>query len=133
MADHLHADPEHPDGLAFDTALITGVAHPLVWCAAGAEAARRAGIGLGIVAADGGYFALAHPQEDQAIVLDPVESAVIDAHGLGLGDLRWRCAHQLAHLLLGLIARRAAVAGRHDVATRAMEIALGLPLAREAG
>jgi hypothetical protein len=130
MADHVHADPHHRSGLALDSALAAGVAHPLVWCVIGTEAARRAGIGFGVVAGDDGLFAIAHPAETTPAVLDPLESTVIDADHLTPGELRWRCGHQLAHLLLGLIARRAATAGRHEDADRAVEIALGLPLAR---
>jgi hypothetical protein len=133
LADHLRIDPDDPVGLALDTALAAGVAHPLLWCVAGAEAARRAGIGLGVVAGDGGIYGLAHVDDADPLVLDPFESAVVDPHALAPGGLRWRCGHQLAHLLLGLIARRATAEGRRGDADRALELALGLPLSPARG
>jgi hypothetical protein len=128
LCDHVSADVAHLDGLAIDRALAAGVAHPLVWCVVGVEVARRGGMELGVVSGEHGLYAIAHALESGPLVVDPFDSAVVEARSLTTGDLHWRCGHQVAHLLLGLIAHRATRAGDDDTATRALELALGLPL-----
>jgi len=113
------------DDLLLHRALDERRAHPVLIAIAGAEAARRAGIPLGVVGGEGELF-LAH-----AGLIDPIGA---DAHGQTVDlrgrehNLAWRCSHQLAALVLGKIAERAAHTGHVGWALRTAQLRLALPV-----
>jgi regulator of sirC expression with transglutaminase-like and TPR domain len=114
------------DDLFIDVVLETRRGHPAVLGAICVEAGRRAGVPLGIVGARGRWL-LAHPRLEDDRLVDPRGGRVLRASQL-TGEPRWRCAHQLALVLLDEVCRRARVAGDLTRAIHAAELRLALPL-----
>jgi Transglutaminase-like superfamily len=85
------------DDLLLDRVAAEGAGHPLLLAIAGSEAARRAGLPVGIVAgADGAFLAhraLADPVLADPVLVDPARGALLDARGLA-SPVSWQCCHQ---------------------------------------
>jgi transglutaminase superfamily protein len=81
-----------------------GHGHPLALAVVLAELGRRAGMGVGIVAADARHY-VGHPRLSAPLLLDPGTGALIDATRLH-GTLTWRCGHQVAAALLDALQPR---------------------------
>lgn len=121
--------PAHVEDLLLDRVLLTGTGDPVCWAVICAEVAREAGIPLGIVADDEEHVLVAHRELNAPHVLEPMAPRTpIEADRLPAGELRWRCSHQVALILLDRIVARAQRAGRHGDALRAAQLRLELPL-----
>jgi hypothetical protein len=121
--------PGAVEDLLLDRVLAQGVGDPVCWAIACVQAARRAGIPLGIVADEDEHVLVAHRQLETRLVVEPQSPDVpIDAGRLPAGELTWRCAHETALMLLDRIVTRASRTGRMHDALRAAELRLELPL-----
>jgi hypothetical protein len=115
------------DDLLLDRVVVAGAGHPLALALVCVEAARRAGIELGVVAGGAGCF-VAHPRLDAPLLLDVARGRLVDAGGPD--DVGWQCAHQVAARILNRIGERARATGNVAWARRAAELRLALPFAR---
>lgn len=113
------------DDLLLDRVAVGGAGHPLLLAIAGAEAARRAGLRVGIVAGADGAF-LAHRELAEPLLVDPARGALRDARTLD-SPVSWQCCHQLAARILNRIGERADRVGHVCWALRAAELRLALP------
>ena len=113
------------DDLLLDRVVVGGAGHPLVLAIACAEAARRAGVSVSIVAGADGAF-LAHPELAEPMLVDPARGALRDARTLD-APVSWQCGHQMAARILNRIAERAERVGHLPWALRAAELHLALP------
>jgi hypothetical protein len=116
------------DDLLLDRVVVGRSGHPLALAVACVEAARRAGIELGIVAGGTGCF-IAHPRLDEPLLLDVTRGRVVEAGGR-VSDAGWQCAHRVAARILNRIGERAQRTGNVAWALRAAELRLALPFAR---
>jgi hypothetical protein len=116
------------DDLLLDRVVLGGSGHPLAIAVVCVEAARRAGIELGVVAGGAGCF-VAHPRLDEPLILDVARGRLVEAGGR-TGDVGWQCAHQVAARILNRIGERAEGTGNIAWALRAAELRLALPFAR---
>jgi regulator of sirC expression with transglutaminase-like and TPR domain len=114
--------------LLLDRVVVAGAGHPLALAVACVEAARRAGIELGIVGGSAGCF-VAHPQLGEPLLLDVAAGRLIEAGGRTDG-VGWQCSHQTAARLLNRIGERADRTGNVAWALRVAELRLQLPFAR---
>lgn len=96
--------------LFIDVAIDRLAGHRTTLAVIGAEAGRRAGLDVGLVAEPGGGFRVGHR------ALEPATA-------------RWGCAHQVAFSLLAAQIERAQRTGDLAGALRAAELRLELPLA----
>jgi hypothetical protein len=116
------------DDLLLDRVVVGAAGHPLALAIVSVEAARRAGIELGIVAGGAGCF-VGHPRLEEPLLLDVARGRLIDAGGRP-DDVGWQCAHQVAARILNRIGERADTTGNVAWALRAAELRLALPFAR---
>jgi hypothetical protein len=108
--------------------MTSGVGHELTLVQVAAEAGRRAGLDLGVVASREHAY-IAHRGGAGGIVLSPRhEWRAIDAADLDEGDLAWRCSHEVSYLVLGEILKRSEYTGILPIALRASELRMKLPL-----
>ncbi|HEY8584370.1 MAG TPA: transglutaminase family protein [Capillimicrobium sp.] len=101
--------PLDPDALLIDTVIDRLAGHPATLAVIGCSAAQRAGLDVGVLAAGPGALRAAHR------ALEPPRAA-------------WRCAHQVAFVLLAEQIERAQRCGDIAAALRAGELRLELPL-----
>jgi hypothetical protein len=121
--------PGRLEDLLLDRVLVTGAGDPVCWAIICAHAAEQAGIPLGIVADEDEHVLVAHREIEAPYVVEPMApNRPIAADHLPAGELRWRCSHQVALMLLDRIVARAQRAGRHGDALRAARLRLELPL-----
>jgi hypothetical protein len=113
------------DDLLVDRVAAGGAGHPLLLAIAAAEAARRAGLRVGIVAGADGAF-LAHQKLPDPVLVDPARGALVDARALD-APVSWQCCHQVAARILNRIGERAERVGQVCWALRAAELRLALP------
>jgi len=113
-----------PECLLIDRVLERGAGHPLVVAILLCELARRAGVPAGIVGNERGHF-VAHQRLTEALVLDPMSGALVDAGDLGV--LRWHCGHQIAAELLDAIEQRYERSGDLTNALRVARMRCALP------
>jgi hypothetical protein len=113
------------DDLLLDRVAISGAGHQLLLAVACAEAGRRAGMELGIVAGLDGAF-LAHHAVAEPLVADPATARVLDVRSLG-APVAWQCSHQVVARILNRIGERAERVGNVAWALRAAELRLALP------
>jgi hypothetical protein len=113
------------DDLLFNRVAPDGAGHPLLLAIACAEAGRRAGLSVGIVAGADGAF-VAHRRLAEPLLVDPARGAVCDARTLQ-APVSWQCCHQVAARILNRIGERAERAGQLCWALRAAELRLALP------
>jgi hypothetical protein len=90
-----------------------------------ADAARRAGLPLGIAAGPDGAF-LAHRELEEPLLVDPAAGALRNARTLS-EPIGWQCCHQVAARILNRIGERAERVGHVVWALRAPELRLALP------
>ncbi|HEX6389918.1 MAG TPA: hypothetical protein VFZ89_10730, partial [Solirubrobacteraceae bacterium] len=84
--------------------VLDGGGHPAGAAVAAAAIAARAGYGVDLVGR-GRHLFLAHP-DGGVLVVDPARARLFDARTLEC-DLRWRCAHESAALVLDRVIERA--------------------------
>lgn len=113
------------DDLLFDRVAPDGAGHPLLLAIACAEAGRRAGLPVGIVAGADGAF-VAHRETAQPLLVDPARGALRDARTLR-SRVSWQCCHQVSARILNRIGERAERVGQVSWALRAAELRLVLP------
>jgi hypothetical protein len=113
------------DDLLIDRVAADGAGHPLLLAVTCVEAARRAGLRVGIAAGPDGAF-LAHPELDDPLLVDPASGALRDPRTLG-HTVTWQCCHQVAARILNRIGERADRVGQLVWALRAAELRLALP------
>jgi hypothetical protein len=113
------------DDLLVDRVAADGAGHPLLLAVTCVEAARRAGVSLGIAAGPDGAF-LAHPQAGEPLLVDPAAGTVRDARTLE-HPVAWQCCHQVAARILNRIGERADRVGNVVWALRAAQLRLALP------
>jgi Transglutaminase-like superfamily len=106
----------------------SGRGHELAVAAVALEAARRAGIRLGLVACPEAVF-LGHPRLSAPVLLAPAPDwHLADARDLDEPELAWQCAHEAASLLLAALRERAQRSGLLAVELRVAELCLALPV-----
>ena len=113
------------DDLLFNRVAPDGAGHPLLLAVACSEAARRAGLPVGIVAGADGAF-VAHRELAEPLLVDPARGALRDARTLR-APVSWQCCHQVAARILNRIGERAERVGHLCWALRAAELRLALP------
>ena len=113
------------DDLLLDRVVAGGAGHPLLLAIACAEAARRAGLPMGIVAGADGAF-VAHRELPEPVLVDPARGGLRDARTLQ-APVSWQCCHQVAARILNRIGERAERVGQVCWALRAAELRLALP------
>jgi hypothetical protein len=115
--------------LLLDRVVLGGFGHPLTLAVACVEAARRAGITLGIVAGGAGCY-VAHPELGEPMLIDVADGArLVDAGGR-TEHVGWQCSHQVAARILNRIDERAERTGNLAWSLRAAELRLQLPFTR---
>jgi len=116
------------DDLLFHRVAISGRGQGVICALIAVEAARIAGIPLGIVASKGGVY-VAHPRAVAPLVLVPERGwPAIDARDLDDPDLAWHCPHETAGLVLGVVLARARRVGLIDIQLRAAQMCMALPV-----
>jgi hypothetical protein len=113
------------DDLLLDRVAISGAGHQLLLTIACAEAGRRAGLALGVVAGPDGAF-VAHYLLAEPLVADPATGRVLDVRSLS-APLSLQCSHQAVARILNRIGERAARVGHVAWALRAADLLLALP------
>jgi hypothetical protein len=113
------------DDLLLDRVAAAGAGHPLLLAIACAEAGRRAGLAVGIVAGVDGAF-VAHRELAEPLLVDPALGGLRDPRTLE-APVSWQCCHQLAARILNRIGERAERVGHVGWALRAAELRLALP------
>ena len=117
------------DDLLLDRVVADGAGHPLALAVVCVETARRAGIGLGVVAGSAGCF-VGHPLLDEPLLVDVTRGGRLVEAGGRADDVAWQCSHQVAARMLNRIGERAEHTGNVAWALRAAELRLALPFAR---
>lgn len=116
------------DDLLFHRVAVNGRGQAIVCALVAVEAARLAGIELGIVASDRGVY-LAHTRALAPLVLAPASGwRTLDAHDLEDPSLAWHCPHETAGILLGMMLARGRRIGLLDVQLRAAQMCVALPV-----
>lgn len=139
LSRHLRAEPRTfrdlgiLDLLPHEVAQI-GRGHELAVTLVALEAARRAGIVLGLVASPEAVY-LAHPELEVPVLLAAEPDGpwqLVDARALeDEQELAWQSGHEAALLLLGLIVERTHESGLLPFELRAAELSLQLPVDAE--
>lgn len=114
------------DDLLLDRVVADGSGHPLALAVVCVEAARRAGISLGVVAGGAGCF-VAHPLLDEPLLVDVARGGRVIEAGGRADTGGWQCSHQVAARMLNRIGERAEHTGNVAWALRAAELRLALP------
>lgn len=117
------------DDLLLDRVVADGSGHPLALAVVCVEAARRAGISLGVVAGGAGCF-VAHTMLDEPLLVDVARGGRVIEAGGRTDDIGWQCSHQVAARMLNRIGERAERTGNIAWALRAAELRLALPFSR---
>ena len=117
------------DDLLVDRVVRDRAGHPLALAVVCVEAARRAGIALGVVAGGAGCF-VAHTLLEEPLLVDVAHGGRLVEAGGRTDDIGWQCSHQVAARLLNRIGERAERTGNVAWALRAAELRLALPFAR---
>ena len=112
------------DDLLIDRVVTRGRGHDVVVAVVLCELGRRAGMPVGVVAAADRHF-VGH-EEVSPWVLDPTTGELVDARTLP-PDPYWRCAHEVADLLLSEALHRCERDGDITRALRAATLRCALP------
>ena len=112
------------DDLLIDRVVTRGRGHEVAVAVVLCELGRRAGMPVGVVAAGERHF-VAH-EEVSPWVLDPAAGELVDARTLP-PDPYWRCAHEVADVLLTEAQRRCERGGDLTRALRAATLRCALP------
>jgi Transglutaminase-like superfamily len=113
------------DDLLLDRVIVGRAGHPLLIAVASVEAARRAGLALGVVAGIDGAF-VAHTKLPEPLIVDTASGHVLDARSLE-SPVAWQCSHQVAARILNRIGERGDRVGHVVWSLRAAELRLALP------
>jgi len=113
------------DDLLLDRVVVGRAGHPLLVAVATVEAARRAGLALGVVAGIDGTF-VAHCELPDPLVVDAAGGRVLDARSLE-SAVTWQCSHQVVARILNRIGERGDRVGHVVWSLRAAELRLALP------
>ncbi|ADB54166.1 hypothetical protein [Conexibacter woesei] len=135
LSRHLRAEPQGYRDLGIDDLLphevaAVGRGHELAVTLVALEAARRAGLRLGLVASVDAVY-IAHPQLEAPVLLNADGDGpwrLVDTRELEDEELAWQSAHEAALLLLGLIVERTHETGLLTYELRAAELSLQLPV-----
>jgi hypothetical protein len=120
-----------PRVLMLDEVLDRMQGDPALLAVIAVDAARRAGMDVGVVG-DGRRHLVAHRGLAEPVAMDPSLRAA-PAGGLdAVGDVTWRCSHQVAFAILRDLIECSLRAGAIADAIRAAELRLALPLGAEA-
>jgi transglutaminase superfamily protein len=117
------------DDLLVDRVVRDGAGHPLALAVVCVEAARRAGIPLGVVAGGTGCF-VAHTMLAEPLLVDVARGGRLVEAGGRVDEIGWQCSHQVAARILNRIGERSERTGNVAWALRAAELRLALPFAR---
>ncbi len=120
--------PGDPDGLMLDRVLESGRGRPELLAAVYLEVARRAGVSLSLLSSGLNWF-VGFEDADELVLVAP---ASFD-RPVERMDLRRRCAHQLADVVLDELADLFRAQGRRDEAARAVALQKALPVIRGQG
>lgn len=120
------AAPLEAGAVHIDVAIERLAGHPTTLAVIGAEAARRAGLDLGIAAA-GAHHVVAHVGHGVQLAYDAACGGLRRVRP-GVAAPTWRCSHQVAFALLREHLDRALRAGDIAGALRAAELRLELPV-----
>ncbi|MFA9272443.1 MAG: hypothetical protein ACEQSX_17145 [Baekduiaceae bacterium] len=113
--------------LALSEVLRDGGGHPLATAAAAVCAARRRGLAIDLVG-HGARVWIAHEETRSPYVVDAADPrAAFDARALGV-DLHWRCAHEVALVVLDVVVDRAERCGDLAWALHAAGLRARLPM-----
>jgi hypothetical protein len=112
------------DDLLIDRVVTRGRGHAVAVAVVLCELGRRAGMPVGVVAAGERHY-VAH-EEVSPWVLDPLTGELVDARTLP-PDPYWRCAHEVADVLLSEAQRRCERDGDVTRALRAGTLRCALP------
>lgn len=105
-----------------------GRGHELACILLAIAAGEQAGIELDLVASPD-MALLAHRRLEEPLVLHPARGwKLVDARTLGEPGLAWVCPHEAAAMWLRLVSERALVLGARDLALRALDLELELPM-----
>jgi hypothetical protein len=113
------------DDLLLDRVVVGRAGHPLLVAVATVEAARRAGLALGVVAGIDGAF-VGHCELPDPLVVDVAGGRVLDARSLE-SPVAWQCSHQVVARILNRIGERGDRVGHIMWSLRAAELRLALP------
>lgn len=117
------------DDLMFHRVAISGRGQAMVCALVAVEAARIAGVALGIVASSKAGVYIANPRAMGPLVLAPDGGwRLVDARDLDDPNLAWQCPHESAGLVLGLMLERGRQIGLLDVQLRAAQLCMSLPV-----
>lgn len=101
---------------------------PAILVCLGAEIGRRAGMPLGVIGDGHGRHLLAHCAMDEPVALDPVADRPVERVDEP-GRYSWRCAHQVAFVVLGRIVDHALADPRErHIAEHATRLRMTLPI-----
>jgi hypothetical protein len=117
--------PADPDGLLLDRVLESGRGRPALLAAVYVEVARRAGVSLLLLSAGPNWFA-GFEDKDELVLVAPSSFEAPVARI----DLRWRCAHEVADIVLAELGGLFKGLGRGDEAARALTLRKALPVVR---
>ncbi len=106
--------------------------HAVVCALVAVEAARLAGLHLGLVASGDAVY-VADERSNGPWLLSPGQAwRVVDGRALGDPELSWQCPHEAAGIVLGMMLARTQRIGLLGAALRAAELCLALPVGAEA-
>lgn len=118
--------------LLFDRVAISRRGHAVVCALVAVEAARLAGLHLGLVASGDAVY-VADERSNGPWLLSPGQAwRVVDGRALGDPELSWQCPHEAAGIVLGMMLARTQRIGLLGAALRAAELCLALPVGAEA-
>ncbi len=124
----LSGPPGDPDGLMLDRVLESGRGHPELLAAIYHEVARRAGVSLSLLSTGPDWFVGFEDDEELVLVAPSSFDRPIERI-----DLRRRCAHQLADVVLTELGELFGARGRADDEARARALRASLPVTRRPG
>jgi hypothetical protein len=136
FARHLRVEEPSPRAVGCEDLLphraaLRGRGHELAVTAVALEAARRAGLRLGLVACPDAVF-VGHPGLAAPVLLGALPDwHLLDARDLDEPALSWQCAHEAASLLLSQLLERTRRLGLLSAELRAAELCLALPVERD--
>jgi hypothetical protein len=101
---------------------------PTLLVCLGAELGRRAGMPVGVIGDGHGRHLLAHRAMDEPVALDPLADRPVKRVDEP-GRYSWRCAHQVAFVVLGQIAGHALLdTDESHIAEHATRLRMALPI-----
>ena len=124
----LSGSPGDSDGLMLDRVLESGRGRPELLAAVYLEVARRAGVSLSLLSSGLNWFVGFEDAEELVLVAPASFDRPVERM-----DMRRRCAHQHADIVLGELGELFRAQGRRDEAARALALRKALPVIRGQG